>query len=158
MHIRDVLARKPSAEVVTVAPSTTVRDLLALLAERNIGACVVCEPDPAPGSTGISGSGGIGGIAGIVSERDVVRHLHADGPAVLDRTVAALMTTDVTVCSPDDALEDLLGVMTQRRVRHLPVLSDGRLAGIVSIGDLVKHRIDQLTFERDQLDSYVHGS
>jgi len=142
MHISEVLARKPSGAVVTVAPETTIRELLGILAEHNIGACVVWVGDS---------------LAGIVSERDVVRHLNADGPAVaVESTVAAIMTADVTVCVPSDAVEDILRVMTERRIRHLPVVDDGRLTGIVSIGDLVKHRIDQLTFERDQLEGYVH--
>jgi CBS domain-containing protein len=142
MHIREVLARKPSGAVVTVTPETTIRQLLGVLAEHNIGACIVCTDDT---------------IQGIVSERDVVRRLHADGAAVaVENTVDAIMTTEVTVCAPADPVEDILGVMTERRIRHLPVVDDGHLVGIVSIGDLVKHRIDQLTFERDQLEGYVH--
>jgi len=142
MHISDVLARKPSSAVVTVTPDTTIRQLLGILAEHNIGACVVRTDET---------------IEGIVSERDIVRRLHSDGPAVaVENTVSAIMTSDVTVCSPADAIEQILGVMTERRIRHLPVVGDGRLVGIVSIGDLVKHRIDQLTFERDQLEGYVH--
>jgi CBS domain-containing protein len=142
MHISEVLARKPSSAVVTVTPATTIRQLLGILAEHNIGACLVCDGDS---------------LKGIVSERDVVRRLNADGPAVaVENTVGAIMTADVTVCSPTDALEDILGVMTERRIRHLPVMDAGRVIGIVSIGDLVKHRIDQLTFERDQLEGYVH--
>jgi CBS domain-containing protein len=142
MHIREVLVRKPSGTVVTVTPETTIRELLGVLAEHNIGACVVCSDDA---------------IRGIVSERDVVRRLHADGAAVaVESTVGAIMTADVTVCSPADAVEDILGVMTELRIRHLPVVDEGRLIGIVSIGDLVKYRIDELTFERDQLETYVH--
>lgn len=142
MHISEVLARKPSGAVVTVTPETTIRQLLGVLAEHNIGACIVCTDDD---------------IRGIVSERDVVRRLNADGAAVaVENTVGAIMTADVTVCAPADPVEDILGVMTERRIRHLPVVDDGRLVGIVSIGDLVKHRIDQLTFERDQLEGYVH--
>ncbi|MDH2415327.1 CBS domain-containing protein [Nocardioides sp. CER19] len=142
MHISEVLARKPSGAVVTVTPETTIRQLLGVLAEHNIGACVVYADDA---------------IQGIVSERDIVRRLHADGPAVaVENSVGAIMTTEVTVCSPADAVEEILGVMTERRIRHLPVVEHGELLGIVSIGDLVKHRIDQLTFERDQLEGYVH--
>jgi CBS domain-containing protein len=142
MHINEVLARKPSGAVVTVTPETTIRRLLGVLAEHNIGACLVCAGDS---------------LEGIVSERDVVRRLNTDGPAAaIENTVAAIMTPDVTVCAPSDAVEDILRVMTERRIRHLPVVDDGRLIGIVSIGDLVKHRIDQLTFERDQLEGYVH--
>jgi CBS domain-containing protein len=142
MHISEVLARKPSSAIVTVAPDTTIRQLLGVLAEHNIGACVVYADDA---------------IQGIVSERDIVRRLNSDGPAVaVENTVGAIMTTEVTVCSPADPVEDILKVMTERRIRHLPVVEEGELIGIVSIGDLVKHRIDQLTFERDQLEGYVH--
>jgi CBS domain-containing protein len=144
MHISEVLARKPSDAVVTVTPETTIRQLLGILAEHNIGACVVCTDDT---------------LEGIVSERDVVRRLYADGPAVaVESTVRMIMTADVTVCAPGDAVEEILRVMTERRIRHLPVMDGARLVGIVSIGDLVKHRIDQLTFERDQLEGYVHQS
>jgi CBS domain-containing protein len=94
-------------------------------------------------------------VDGIVSERDVVRHLHSDG-TVVNNTVSAIMTAVVETCDEDAALEDLMKTMTERRVRHVPVVHEGRLTGIISIGDVVKHRIDQLEFERDQLDSYVH--
>jgi CBS domain-containing protein len=118
-----------------------VRALLAVLAENNVGACVVSSD----GTT----------VAGIVSERDVVRRLHAD-PGVLDGPVSAIMTVAVETCDEDTAADEIMAVMTRRRIRHLPVLRDGVLIGVVSIGDLVKHRIDELTFERDQLDAYVH--
>jgi CBS domain-containing protein len=141
MRIHEVLSRKPSAEVVTIAPDASVRDLLALLAEHNVGAVVV------------SGDGAA--VDGIVSERDVVRRLH-DDEGVLGGTVAAIMTSDVETCKPDTTVDDLRVVMTERRIRHVPVVTDGRLTGIISIGDVVKSSLDQLQFERDQLDSYVH--
>jgi len=141
MRIGAILAAKPSSGVVTVSRDAAVRELLAVLAEHNIGACVVSDDGAA--------------LGGIVSERDVVRRLHAD-PAVLDRPVSAIMTGHVTTCGEEDTLDEVMGVMTQGRFRHLPVLRDGVLVGVVSIGDLVKHRIEELTFERDQLDSYVH--
>ena len=143
MRINDVLKGKPSQDVITISPEAEVRQLLALLAEHNVGALIVSTD----GST----------VEGIVSERDVVRHLHHDG-TVVNNTVGAIMTTSVETCAPDTLLDDLLKTMTERRIRHVPVLDDGRLVGIVSIGDVVKHRIDQLQFERDQLDSYVHQS
>ena len=90
-----------------------------------------------------------------MSERDVVRHLHHDG-TVVNNTVGAIMTTEVETTEPDVLLDDLMKVMTDRRIRHVPVVQDGALIGIVSIGDIVKHRIDQLQFERDQLDNYLH--
>ena len=141
MRIRDVVAAKSEQNVITVSPSATVRDLLGLLAEHNVGALVV------------SGDGAT--VDGIVSERDVVRRLHGN-TELLAATVESIMTTDVHTCTPDDQLDDLMGLMTQRRIRHVPVCEDDRLVGIVSIGDVVKHKIDALQFERDQLDSYVH--
>ena len=143
MRIREVLGSKASQEIVTITPDAGVRDLIALLAEHNVGALIVSTD----GST----------VEGIVSERDVVRHLHHDG-TVINNTVGAIMTTEVETCEPDVLLDDLMKVMTERRIRHVPVVESGNLVGIVSIGDIVKHRIDQLQFERDQLDSYVHRS
>ncbi|HEX8496872.1 MAG TPA: CBS domain-containing protein [Actinomycetales bacterium] len=142
MRIKDVLRRKGSA-VVTVGPQATVRELLSLLAEHGVGALVV------------SGDGTA--IEGIVSERDVVRHLHARGTAVLDAPVADIMTGDVTTCAPEDDGVAVLQVMTDLRARHVPVLVDGGLGGIVSIGDLVKHRIDELQVERDELVGYLNS-
>jgi CBS domain-containing protein len=141
MRISDVLTSKPSQQVVTIGPDSTVRELLGLLAEHNIGAVVV------------SGDGAA--VDGIVSERDIVRRLHED-ESVLDGTVSAIMTRDVETCDPTTPVDDLRVVMTERRIRHVPVVTDGSLTGIISIGDVVKSSLDQLRFERDQLDSYVH--
>ena len=140
MRIVDVLRSKGS-QVVTVDPGETVSRLLALLDEHGIGAMVVSTD----GRT----------VQGIVSERDVVRRLHSDG-TVINNVVSAIMTTEVRTCAPDDELDAVLQVMTDRRFRHIPVCEDGEPVGIVSIGDLVKHKISELQFERDQLDSYVH--
>jgi CBS domain-containing protein len=139
MRIADVLKSK-GADVVTVGPAATVTELIAALAQRNVGALPVVDD---------------GVLVGIVSERDVVRRLHAGGAALLAETVADIMTTGVVTCSPGDDAADLAGVMTQRRFRHLPVVVDGTLVGIVSIGDLVKTRIDMLEAERAQLQSYI---
>ncbi len=141
MRISDVLSSKTGGQVVTIAPDATVRDLLALLAEHNIGAVVVSEDGQA--------------VDGIVSERDVVRRLH-DDEAVLDGEVGAIMTREVATTDPHTPVDDLRVLMTERRIRHVPVVSDGKLTGIISIGDVVKSSLDQLQFERDQLDSYVH--
>jgi CBS domain-containing protein len=141
MRISDVLAGKPSHEVVTIAPDSTVRDLLGLLAQHNVGAVVVSADGTA--------------VDGIVSERDIVRRLH-DDEGVLEAPVAQIMTTQVRTCEPDTPVDDLRVVMTERRIRHVPVVDGGRLSGIISIGDVVKSSLDQLQFERDQLDSYVH--
>lgn len=140
MRIADVLARKGDT-VVTIAPDRTVRELLALLAEHGIGAVVV------------SGDGTT--VAGIVSERDVVRRLHAAGDAILDGAVSGIMTTEVHTCTPDDTVEGLMETMTARRFRHVPVVVDGSLVGIMSIGDVVKRRLEYLQAERDQLTAYI---
>jgi CBS domain-containing protein len=141
MRIADILKAKPDATVVTIGPDAGVRELLSLLAEHNVGALIVS-------SDGES-------LEGIVSERDVVRHLHTDG-TVVNNTVRAIMTELVETCSPHDQLDELMEIMTRRRIRHVPVVQAGKLVGIISIGDVVKHKMSQLEFERDQLDSYVH--
>ena len=140
MKISDVL-RSKGTDVVTVAPDDSVTDLLTLLAEHKIGAVVV--------------SSGEGAIDGIVSERDVVRHLRTEGAALLDEPVSAIMTAEVHTCSKSDDIRDLAASMTERRIRHIPVVEDGRLVAIVSIGDIVKHRIRDLAAERDQLEAYI---
>ncbi|HIZ34815.1 MAG TPA: CBS domain-containing protein [Candidatus Ruania gallistercoris] len=142
MRISEVIRRKGS-EVVTIRPEETVTDLLALLAERNIGAVVV--------STDAGRS-----VGGIVTERDVVRHLHSRGTGVLAGPVAEVMTAEVITCSTEDDLQTLARTMTEKRIRHLPVVEDGALLAIVSIGDIVKNRIDELQAENDQLVDYVH--
>ncbi len=135
------LLRSKGDAVVTVPPSATVRELLGTLAEHRIGAVVVS-----------SGAG----IAGIVSERDVVRHLHAAGPEVLERTVGSIMTTEVVTCRRETPVDELMTTMTERRIRHVPVVDEhGAIVGIVSIGDLVKSRISELEGERDDLVGYI---
>ena len=141
MRISNVIRRKGDL-VLTVRSSDTVEHLIAVLDENRIGAVVVSDDD---GAT----------VAGIVSERDVVRRLHRDGADVLNQRVSQIMSTDVVTCTPDDGIEDLARTMTERRVRHIPVVVDGRLRAIVSIGDIVKHRIDELQAERDQLVGYI---
>jgi CBS domain-containing protein len=141
MRIHEVLKGKPSKGVVTIAPDATVRDLVALLAEHNVGALIVS-------TDGTS-------VEGIVSERDVVRRLHADED-VLEGRVSAIMTAQVRSCKPDATVDSLMALMTEHRIRHVPVVTDGALTGIISIGDVVKSRMAELEFERDQLDSYVH--
>jgi len=143
MRIEDILARKARPEVVTITPTETVRALLGVLATHGIGACVV-SPD---GSH----------VDGIVSERDVVRRLH-DDEALLDATVSSIMTPAVETCAPEATIDEIMTLMTRRRIRHVPVVDKESLVGIVSIGDLVKHRLDELAFERDQLAAYVQQS
>ena len=139
MRIADVLRGKGGA-VVTINPDATVTELLAGLAEHNIGAMVVAGP---------------GGVEGIVSERDVVRQLHSHGASVLSRPVEAIMTSVVSTCSKEDTVDSLSLLMTENRVRHVPVLENGKLIGIVSIGDVVKTRMQELESEHEQLQSYI---
>ncbi len=143
MKISDVIKAKASQDVVTIRPEASVGDLLALLSEHNVGALVVSND----GTT----------LQGIVSERDVVRHLHRD-PAVLNSSVAQIMTSNVHTCSAGDPVDDLMQTMTEHRIRHVPVVADGFVTAIISIGDVVKSRIGELEFERDQLDNYLHQS
>ena len=141
MKISDVL-RKKGSEVITIKPDETVAGLLGLLAEHSIGAVVVSTD----GSS----------VDGIVSERDIVRHLHSTGTSVLEAPVSRIMTSEVTTGSADDNIADLAGTMTEMRVRHVPIVdADGKLAAIVSIGDIVKHRLSELQSERDQLRDYI---
>ncbi|MEV4533888.1 CBS domain-containing protein [Asanoa sp. NPDC049518] len=142
MRISDVLRVKGN-NVITVNPETSVRRLLDVLAEHRIGAVVVSRD----GTT----------VDGIASERDVVRALAVRGEAVLHGPVTAIQTTDVHSLGPDAQLEDLMRVMTERRIRHLPVVHEGRLVGIVSIGDVVKNRIDELESERTAMSHYIAG-
>jgi CBS domain-containing protein len=143
MRIKQVLAGKAGQDVVTVKPDASVRDLVGMLAEHNIGALVV------------SGDGT--SVDGIVSERDVVRRLN-DNDDVLDAQVSSIMSSEVATCSVTDTVNELMALMTERRFRHVPVVKDGKLVGIVSIGDVVKSRMSELEFERDQLDSYVQSA
>lgn len=144
MRISDVLRSKGS-HVATVTETTTVIGLLAELATHNIGAMVVVGQD------GVGSSN----VVGIVSERDVVRQLHEHGADLLRLRVSDIMSSVVVTCSPDDAVDDLSASMTNNRVRHVPVLDDGRLAGIVSIGDVVKNRMEELQSEHEHLQAYI---
>ncbi|WP_324653104.1 CBS domain-containing protein [Georgenia sp. H159] len=140
MRIHDILRRKGDS-VVTIRSDATLSELLDLLTEHRIGAVVVSDAE--------------GEATGVVSERDVIVHLQAEGTSLGGVRVRDLMTAPPVTCSPDDDLEALARTMTERRIRHLPVLVEGRLAGVVSIGDVVKQRLDQLQDERDQLVGYV---
>ncbi len=142
MLIQEVLARKTTG-VLTVPGDTSVRDLLIRLAGHHIGALVV-SPD------GVT-------VTGIVSERDVVRRLVVDGTGLLDQPVSQIMTAQVCTCCPTDTVEELMALMTEQRFRHVPVVDGGRLTGIVSIGDVVKQRLDELKTERDHLSAYINS-
>jgi CBS domain-containing protein len=135
------LLRRKDPEVATIDGSASVRSALALLAGKRIGALVVS-------SDGRS-------VDGIVSERDVARGLHHRGAELLADPVSSVMTAQVHVCPPDASVEGLARTMTEHRVRHVPVVADGELVGIVSIGDVVKARLDELEEERKQLVDYI---
>ena len=139
MRIADVLRNK-GAEVGTIGSGATVGEVIAELARGNYGALPVVDGDR---------------LVGIVSERDVVRRQHTQGAELVSAPVTEIMTTDVVTCAPEDSALELSRVMTERRIRHLPVTVDGKLVGIVSIGDMVKARIDSLEVEREQLQSYI---
>lgn len=139
MRIADVLRNK-GAGVVTINPEATVRELIAGLVDKNIGAMVVF---------------GAEGVVGIVSERDVVRQLHTHGASVLSRPVSTIMTSTLATCSKSDTVDSLNILMTNNRVRHVPVLDGQNLIGIVSIGDVVKTRMEELETEHQQLQSYI---
>ncbi|MEY8015479.1 MULTISPECIES: CBS domain-containing protein [Mycobacterium] len=139
MRIADVLKNKGAA-VVTINPDATVQELLAGLAEQNIGAMVVIDAE---------------GVVGIVSERDVVRQLHAHGASVLSRPVSKIMTAAVATCTKADTVDTVSVLMTTQRVRHVPVLDGKKLIGIVSIGDVVKTRMEELEAQQQQLHSYI---
>jgi CBS domain-containing protein len=142
MKISDILRHK-GGTVVTIEQSRPVSELLANLAEHGIGALLVVDESAA--------------VVGIVSERDVVRQLHARGAAVLDGPVGEIMTNVVHTASSNDSVDSVAETMTERRIRHMPVIDDGELRGIVSIGDVVSIRIRQLETDRGQLEQYITG-
>lgn len=139
MTIQAVLGGK-GREVISVTANTSVRDAIALLADRRIGAVPVMDGDS---------------VAGIFSERDVVTGLAGTGEASLDRTVGDVMTAPAIAVSQGDSVLAALSLMTRRRIRHLPVLDGGRLCGFVSIGDLVKFRIEQIEAEAQAMRAYI---
>ena len=144
MKISDIVRHKGAA-VFTIAPTDTVATLVGELAVHNVGAIVVYD-----GSQ----------VAGIVSERDVVRRLAEHGPDLLAKSVSEIMTADVLTCSLHDSVDSVAATMTQRRIRHVPVLDDDSahgLAGVISIGDVVSIRIRQLEQDRGQLEQYITG-
>jgi len=142
MQVKDVLGHKGKA-VVTLGSAANVAELLAVLAEHNIGAVVISDDGRA--------------VSGIVSERDVVRALPARGADLLSAPVSEIMTVDVRTCRPEDEIRTLAQTMTERRFRHMPVVEDGALIGIVTIGDIVKQRIDELETAQDQLVGYINS-
>jgi CBS domain-containing protein len=137
--VEEILRRK-GRDVATIGRDASAAEAVAALRQWGVGALVV--------------SGGAGTVDGIVSERDLVRAM-ADGASALDRPVHALMSAEVVTCDHQTSTEELMAVMTERRIRHVPVVEDGRLAGIVSIGDVVKVRVNELEAENGQLVDYI---
>ena len=142
MLISQILHRK-GADVATIDAKATVAELVAELARVGVGALVVAD-------TGAS-------VEGIVSERDVVRRMAKDGADTLELLVQDVMTTNVVTCTLDEHVDDLMRLMTENRIRHVPVVVERRLAGIVSIGDVVNARVSELETERQQLNDYISG-
>jgi CBS domain-containing protein len=139
-----VLLDRKGTALETLPLDATVRDVVERLTARNIGAIVI--------------EGSEGTLAGIVSERDVVRELASAGPSVLDVAVSVVMTGDVETCTPDTSTDELMRIMTDRRIRHIPVVDgEWQLVGIVSIGDVVKWQLDELSMEAKHLADYVRG-
>jgi CBS domain-containing protein len=143
MRISDILRHKETAsgaDVVTISPTDTVTTLVAALAEHNVGALIAVDGDS---------------VIGIVSERDIVRRIAEHGADVLEKSVSEIMTTSVLSCTSGDSVDSIAETMTTRRIRHMPVIDNGTLVGIISIGDVVSSRIRQLEHDRGQLEQYI---
>ncbi|MEO0936961.1 MAG: CBS domain-containing protein [Pseudomonadota bacterium] len=143
MRVHQILKSKSDDGVVTVPPGTSIADAAKVLAERGIGTVVVS----ADGST----------AEGILSERDIVRVLASKGGAILSDKVEAHMTSKLVTCGRGDDVDTVLGQMTQGRFRHMPVLEDGQLAGLITLGDVVKARLSELSMEKDALEGMIMG-
>jgi CBS domain-containing protein len=140
MSVKGILAEKGRA-VMTVGPDQTIGDAVKVLGEHKIGAVVVVDK--------------AGAIKGILSERDVVRQIASEGPGVLMHSISGAMTHKVQTCAPEETIETVMARMTRGRFRHLPVIENGRLAGIISIGDVVKKRIEDIQREADDIRNYI---
>ncbi|MDZ7628399.1 MAG: CBS domain-containing protein [Parvularculaceae bacterium] len=140
MKVSNILQSK-GVEVFAVTSSMTMKEAIDVLGEKNIGAVVVKDLH--------------GDVAGILSERDVVRRIRTDGPVVLGRPVAECMTPLPITCGPEATLDEILAKMTEKRIRHLPVVEDGKLLGVISIGDVVKRKIDNAEREASALRDYI---
>jgi len=138
-----IILKNKGSDVVSVRPGTSVADIARLLAEHRIGAVPVVDAK--------------GGLEGIVSERDLVRAIARSGQSVLERPVEDVMTRKVLVCKPADAIYDIMALMTENRIRHLPVVVSGKLEGVISIGDVVKFRIAEAEFEAEEMKRYIAG-
>jgi CBS domain-containing protein len=136
-----VMLEEKGYDVVTIAPTASIAEASRLLGERRIGAVVVTR--------------GEGKIAGILSERDIVRVVGAEGASALAMSVEAVMTAKVRTCHENNSINEVMEVMTRGRFRHLPVEKDGRLHGIISIGDVVKRRIEEVEREAEEIKQYI---
>ncbi|SFI19690.1 CBS domain-containing protein [Albimonas pacifica] len=143
MTVARILRQKGSGEIASIAPSKSVADAAAMLSEKRIGALIV------------SGDGRK--VDGILSERDVVRWLGREGAGCLSRVVADVMTAKVMTCTPSDDVQEIMQRMTEGRFRHMPVLEEGKLVGVISIGDVVKYRMGQLEHETEALADMIKG-
>lgn len=144
MIVSQVLKSKPDVGVISVKPHATITEAAKLLSEHRIGTVVVS----ADGQS----------LDGILSERDIVRELGRRGVACMNDPVSALMTAKLVTCKPSDTLLEVLEVMTQGRFRHVPVMDDGKMVGLISIGDAVKGRLAELAMERDALEGMIMGN
>lgn len=142
MNVATILRYKGS-EVITTAPSATVMDVARTMADKRIGAVLVLDK---------------GHVVGVVSERDIVSIIATRGAAALYLEVRDLMTRDVFSCERSATIDEVMGMMTDRRIRHIPIIEDGQLYGLVSIGDVVKHRIEETEKEAEALRGYIHAS
>lgn len=140
MYVSDILGAKGGA-VISLAPDRTLAETARLLTEKRIGAILVSNDGVA--------------IAGVISERDIIRAVARDGAAALDKAIADVMTREVVTCRPDDTIEEVMKVMTVKRIRHLPVVDGDKIAGIVTIGDVVKSRLEETEAETQVLRDYV---
>lgn len=144
MIVQQILGSKPTTGVITILPDASVADAAKLLSEKRIGAIVVSKDGQVP--------------VGILSERDIVRELGRRGGAVLAENVSALMTAKLITCAASDTSVEVITKMTDGRFRHMPVMADGVMIGLISIGDLVKARLNELSMERDALEGMIMGS
>jgi CBS domain-containing protein len=144
MLVAQILNSKANDEVVTIRPAATVAAAVEMLSSRRIGALIVSADGAAP--------------LGILSERDIVRELGRRGPSVLQEQVSALMTAKLVTCTREDHADEVLSWMTDGRFRHMPVMSGEQMAGLISIGDVVKARLAELAMERDALEGMIMGN
>lgn len=140
MKVHDLIEQKGSA-VASIPRNAGMEQAISTLGSKNIGALVVVEAD--------------GSVCGILSERDIVRHISISGQAIMGGLVEGFMTRNVVTCTKEDSLDDIMGVMTNKRIRHLPVIDDGKLSGIISIGDVVKRKIELAEREAEDLRQYI---